>query len=84
MLEAAVYHHEDAENRFAELGIQTTMDNRDPKTGYDYSPAKKQTQAVTSNRSISQLVSNRSMVPLSNAGSGPSLLFSGRTAAPTK
>jgi len=37
MLEAAVYHHEDAENRFAELGVQT---NSDPaKVTCDYSPA---------------------------------------------
>lgn len=27
MLEAAVYHHEDAENRFAELGVQTNIDH---------------------------------------------------------
>jgi len=51
MLEAAVYHHEDAENRFAELGVQTTTDNQ--KVTVDYSPVKKLTQGVASSRSIS-------------------------------
>jgi len=67
MLEAAVYHHEDAENRFTELGVQTNIDHQ--KATVDYSPVKKLTQGVPSSRSISNAVSNRSALPLGSAAS---------------
>ena len=49
MLEAAVYHHEDAENKYAELGVQTSENAH--KMTSDYSPVKKQAQPAISSRS---------------------------------